>query len=100
MKHYHPNLLKGVSYGLKQNSAVPNLTGQSGNLVFNNSYSSSVNKAITSNTTGGAGIRATRSAKYVGTISLNASNCSSVYQNNVNEARPINRNYLPIIKLG
>ena len=87
------NLLNGVSFGSKQSSAVPNITGGFG--AVNAAYSGAFYR------NGNGRIKlSTRNGSNWGSYALfDASRLSSVYKN-VSEARPLNRNYLPIIKLG
>lgn len=90
------NLLNGVAFGNRQNSAAPNIIGQSSILVIEGAGGTGAMRVVR---TSGAGIRATRSAYSKGYVNIDASRSSSVY-NNSTEIRPYNRNYLPIIKLG
>ena len=92
------NYLEGVDFGQLQDTAAPNITGQSGTLVTNSGATTS--GAIKTLYYGGAGIRATRSAYRQGAVGIDASLSSSVYKTGVKEARPRNRNYLPLIRLG
>lgn len=87
------HLLNGVGFGNKQSSAVPNITGGFGavNAAYSGSFYRNGNGRIT---------LSTRNGSNWGSYALfDASRSSSVYKN-VSEARPLNRNYLPIIKLG
>lgn len=87
------NYLSGVGFGYQQGSAVPNITGwisPHGNGMGGAFYD-----------TGGGWWHGHRNNDgNIRQATFNASRSSSIYKDGVNEARPNNRNYLPIIKLG
>ena len=87
------NLLSGTGFAQRQNSAAPNIKGQLGgvNAWWTEGFYQS----------GGRITLSTRNGSNWGSVGyLNARRCSTVYEDGAKEARPNNRNYLPIIKLG
>lgn len=84
--------MNGVSFASKQGSAVPNITGS---FSGHNNWISGAFQIISGSEWHG---NRDNNRQKRG-INFDANRCSNVYQN-VNEARPQNRNYLPIIKLG
>ena len=87
------SLLSGTSFGGKQESAVPNLKGS-----FSGHNSSDGTLFKHGKTAYWHGNRNNNDQKR--TVTFNANLYNSVYQDGVKEVRPMNRNYLPIIKLG
>ena len=86
--------MNGVGFGYKQDSACPNITGSF------NSPCGNLSGAMY-NTSGNLNWLSTRnSSNWLQHAAFDASRSSSIYKNGVNEIRPQNRNYLPIIKLG
>ena len=91
--------LNGIGFGAKQNCGAPNITGRA---QFSQEWETwgvvAYEGAFVLEKRGGNGTDGTRGNFDI--VRFDASRCSSVYQNNLNEIRPNNRNYLPIIKLG
>ena len=88
------NLLNGVSFAGRQDSAAPNIKGTL------NSPCGNLSGAFY-NTSGNLHWLSTRnSSQWLHQGAFNASRSSNIYKDGVTEVRPNNRNYLPIIKLG
>ena len=88
------NLLNGVSFAGRQDSAAPNIQGTL------NSPCGNLSGAFY-NTSGNLHWLSTRnSSQWLHQGAFNASRSSNIYKDDVTEVRPNNRNYLPIIKLG
>lgn len=91
--------LNGIGFGYKQDSAVPNITAEA---QFTQEWETfgryPYSGAFYLKRRGGNGVDGRAGSFDI--VGIDASRCSNVYQNNVSEARPNNRNYLPIIKLG
>lgn len=87
------NYLSGVEFGQKQNTALPNLKGK-----FSGHNTSDGTLFKHSSSTQWHGNRNDNGQKR--TVTFNANSYNNIYQDGVKEARPMNRNYLPIIKLG
>ena len=83
-----------MSFASKQESAAPNITGSF------NSPCGNLSGAMY-NTSGRLNWLSTRnSSNWLQQAAFDASRSSSIYKSGVNEIRPQNRNYVPIIKLG
>ena len=88
------SLLAGTGFAQVQATAAPNIVGGAG--FVNAAYSG----AFTRNGSGRITLSTRNGSNWGSYGTFRASNSSSVYKDGVNEVRPTNRNYLPIIRLG
>lgn len=95
-KVYNHNYLSGVAFGGNQTTGAPNIYAQwsSGNTDGNYHANGATHIG------GAGGGSGRRNGRGTPGITFNAYWYSSVYKEGLKEVRPMNRNYLPIIRLG
>lgn len=90
--------MKSVAFGNFQDCALPNIKGTFFGETSGHSYEAACSGAFYMSGSGNAGVG--KSDKDNKKTCFDASRCSNIYKNNINEVIVKNRNYLPIIKLG
>lgn len=101
---YNTNLLNLVGFGQTQTTAGPNIKGQitADNTVVGNSIEGGSIKpqGAFHKLRDIAYDASTKGSGNGGILEFDANRSNGLYQDNVNEFRPTNRNYIPIIRLG